>query len=111
VVTQSNVSTSRESLNLSGARAEFSSGTEIDRDFGITSTVMDRDGVVGDKIQIFIEVEAPLQAASAGQWRSPPRRRRPGTLLVPPFSMAIAPRARENDPLTRRPGWAWCSTS
>jgi polyisoprenoid-binding protein YceI len=47
-----------------GTRAGFSATTEIDRkDFGITTNIpMDSGGVViGDTIQLFIEVEAILQ--------------------------------------------------
>jgi polyisoprenoid-binding protein YceI len=50
-------------------RAGFSATTEIDRkDFGITATTpMDGGGVVvGDKIQIFIEIEAILAEPKAG---------------------------------------------
>jgi len=56
-----------------GTRAGFSATAEIDRqDFGITTNIpMDGGGVViGDKIQIFIEIEAVLaepQPATHGQ--------------------------------------------
>jgi len=52
-----------------GTRAGFSGTAEINRqDFGITTNIpMDGGGVViGDRIQIFIEVEAILQPAEVG---------------------------------------------
>jgi polyisoprenoid-binding protein YceI len=53
-----------------GTRAGFSATTEIDRqDFGVTTNIpMDGGGVViGDKIQIFIEIEAILSEPEAAQ--------------------------------------------